>query len=102
MSEREKVARAFHDAYERLAPQFGYETREDTREFDPQSPNGQLMMAVCGEVTAPASVQDAARVLLDADDLDQHLRTENGTMIHNISVLCECLRALSQSAEGGE
>lgn len=39
-------AREFHDTYERLAPSFGYETRPDTKAFDPESPNGQLMIAV--------------------------------------------------------
>jgi hypothetical protein len=42
----ERRARAFHEAYERLAPQFGYETRADTKQFDPKSPNGLLMIAV--------------------------------------------------------
>lgn len=49
----EQRAREFHDAYERLAPQFGYETRPDTREFDPDSPNGRLMMAVIAALTPP-------------------------------------------------
>ena len=40
-------AELFHDTYERLAPSFGYETREDTKLFDPESKNGKLMMAVC-------------------------------------------------------
>ena len=44
------LARAFHEAYERLAPEYGYETREDTREFDPKSKNGRLMIAVCNEL----------------------------------------------------
>ena len=46
----ERIARQFHDTYERLAPQFGYETRKDTKVFDPQSQNGRLMIAVCAEV----------------------------------------------------
>jgi len=46
----EELARRFHDTYERLAPEFGYETRTDTREFDPQSSNGRLMIAVCKEI----------------------------------------------------
>jgi hypothetical protein len=46
----ETLARRFHDTYERLAPQYGYETREDTKAFDPATPNGRLMIAVCGEV----------------------------------------------------
>lgn len=46
------AARRFHDAYERLAPQFGYETRTDTKAFDPNSANGRLMIAVCRELAA--------------------------------------------------
>jgi hypothetical protein len=46
----EQVARLFHETYERLAPEFGYETRPHTREFNPDSDNGRLMIAVCGEV----------------------------------------------------
>ena len=45
------VARRFHETYERLAPSFGYETRHETRVFDPESPNGKLMIAVCAEIT---------------------------------------------------
>lgn len=46
----EELAVLFHDTYERLAPSFGYTTRPDTREFNPASSNGKLMIAVCGEV----------------------------------------------------
>lgn len=46
----ESIARKFHEVYERLAPDYGYVTREETRDFDPESPNGQLMIAVCAEV----------------------------------------------------
>lgn len=44
------IAKKFHEAYERLAPSFGYETRTETRAFDPETPNGRLMIAVCQEV----------------------------------------------------
>ena len=40
------LARMFHDEYERLAPRFGYKTREETRVFDMNTPNGELMCAV--------------------------------------------------------
>lgn len=46
----EQMARRFHEAYERLATQFGYGTRPDTKVFDPESKNGKLMMAVCAEL----------------------------------------------------
>lgn len=48
----EAIARHFHDTYERLAPSFGYETRPDTKAFDPTSANGRLMIAVCSEIAA--------------------------------------------------
>lgn len=44
------LARRFHEVYERLAPSFGYTTRPETREFDPESANGRLMIAVCEEL----------------------------------------------------
>lgn len=45
-----ELATRFHETYERLAPQFGYETRQDTKQFDPTTPNGQLMQAVAKEI----------------------------------------------------
>lgn len=51
------IARQFHDAYERLAPDFGYVTKLDTRKFDPYSKNGKLMIAVCGEVLAAQAAE---------------------------------------------
>lgn len=44
------LAVKFHDVYERLAPRFGYETRPDTKKFNPDTPNGKLMIAVCAEL----------------------------------------------------
>lgn len=44
------TAENLHEIYERLALDFGYETREETRDFDPNTPNGKLMMAVCAEI----------------------------------------------------
>jgi len=55
------LAERFHEAYERLAPSYGYETRPDTKAFDPFSANGRLMIAVCGELTNPTPpASDAA------------------------------------------
>lgn len=63
----EARAREFHNTYERLAPQFGYETRPDTKAFDPTSPNGRLMMAVIGELESfPARELAATAERLEA------------------------------------
>jgi len=45
-----KLAVIFHNTYERLAPDFGYETKEETKVFKAYTPNGKLMVAVCGEI----------------------------------------------------
>lgn len=44
------LARFMHSEYERLAPNFGYETRKDTKDFDPTTPNGKLVTAVMAEL----------------------------------------------------
>jgi hypothetical protein len=54
MPDAESVAKLFHEAYERLAPAFGYETREATRVPWEQVPerNKHLMIAATAEVLA--------------------------------------------------
>ena len=46
----DRMAIAFHNYYELLASSYGYVTRKDTREFDSESPNGRLMIAVCEKI----------------------------------------------------
>lgn len=55
MTRAEQFARLFHEVYERLAPNFGYETRPASQvPFDQLSANLQnLMVAVCEEVLPP-------------------------------------------------
>jgi hypothetical protein len=48
----ELLARTFHDSYERLAPSFGYDTRDDSRQPWEQVPeqNRKLMVATAEAV----------------------------------------------------
>ena len=48
MGDAERIAKAFHEAYEELAPEHGYETREASRKpwEDVPSQNRGLMVAV--------------------------------------------------------
>jgi hypothetical protein len=72
--EAERLARQFHDTYERLAPTFGYETRPETRAFDPESPNGKLMIAVCRKLApfAPSGPLFAVHAL-EAEGTVEHV-----------------------------
>lgn len=70
-----RLAETFHNAYERLAPSFGYETREDTKTFSPDSQNGKLMIATCADIlssnqlitTADADARVKAAVLAERE-----------------------------------
>lgn len=55
------LARDFHDTYEALAPFYGYETRPETREFDPETPNGKLMIAVCAVILRAYEIKEATK-----------------------------------------
>ena len=74
-----ELAERFHDTYERLAPNFGYETREDTKSFDPESKNGKLVIAVCEQVMKPllASVrEETEREVLEIVELNVAIHRE--------------------------
>jgi len=56
----EELAQMFHDTYERLAPQFGYKTREASAvawEHVPDT-NKRLMIAVAHEIIQHLSVRN--------------------------------------------
>jgi len=53
------LAELFHETYDRLAPDFGYTTQPETRDFRPDTPNGRLMIAVCGDVLKHLSCGDS-------------------------------------------
>jgi hypothetical protein len=45
-----KLAIRFHELYEKYAPEYGYDTKEESRTFDASSPNGKLMIRICREI----------------------------------------------------
>jgi len=61
-----QLAKLFHDTYERLAPQYGYETKKETRQFDENSPNGKLMVATCSEILNNLITQQSLSSSADA------------------------------------
>lgn len=106
----ESLARQFHEAYERLAPQFGYETRAETRQFDPTSPNGKLMIAVCsalavrdgaprGEVT-DADVEIVAKGIFDHWSFAKRFNKPDGVewVVNGNSTMQEVARDYARAA----
>ncbi len=43
----------FHDTYEDFAKEYGYETRNDTKVFDMESPNGKTMYKTVEKIMTP-------------------------------------------------
>lgn len=90
------LAQWFHDTYERLAPQFGYETRLDTKRFDATTPNGRLMVAVCEELrkglaqSASAPSAEALRIAQELEHShvppDNHARVMGAELIRIASI----------------
>ena len=79
------LATRFHETYERLAPLFGYETRQETRTFDASTPNGKLMVAVCASLMEDAAVRPAS---VRTDDPPMVQRLNDGREIP--STTCHC------------
>lgn len=59
----ETVARYFHEAYEALAPYFGYETRKESAVAweDVPEPNKSLMVAVASSVLCRLAPNDSLK-----------------------------------------
>lgn len=67
------MARQFHDTYERLAPSYGYKTRPETMVFNPDTPNGRLMIQTCREIMhRVAEMADAPRPQAPASGQPEH------------------------------
>jgi hypothetical protein len=68
MIQAHDLARAFHEAYERLAPRYGYQTRKDSAVpwSEVPEPNKSLMVAVAQELIDQVVVCPAAATQEDA------------------------------------
>lgn len=67
MRTAEQVARAFHEAYERLAPDHGWETQERSRKDwdDVPEANRSLMVAVAADLLDRRIITEGATLILD-------------------------------------
>lgn len=85
----EAVARAFHGAYERLAPGFHYDTRPESAvpwERVPDT-NRKLMVAVVGEVVPLVEADVSRRVRASIEALDVRQWEPDSALIRRADVL---------------
>ena len=68
-----EITKKFHDTYEKLSKEYGYETREDTKVFDINSNNGKLMYATVNEIVSP--------ILKENQELKKQLENANEKII---------------------
>ena len=76
----EETTRRFHNVYEQVAKEYGYKTREDTKELDFNSPNGMTMLKTVETITTP--------YLEEIERLNQEIRGLNNCIIEFHSEFC--------------
>lgn len=95
----EALARQFHELYESYACEFAYETRQETRAFNPTTPNGRLMIAVCKEIAdahkaaLTAAIKEARREIINEFE---EQAWHDGTMSPDVRLTFENIRAAAQ------
>lgn len=67
-----EITKNFHDTYEKLASEYAYKTREDTKVFDINSNNGKLMYATVNEIVSPILKENQ-----ELKESIEHLKKEN-------------------------
>ena len=82
-----KLACIFHELYEKHAPNYGYETREETRVFNASTPNGKLMIAVCREIDKmyQAELAERDREIADQDKMRATVIKELATVSQQLA-----------------
>jgi hypothetical protein len=53
-----KLAVLFHKLYEKHAPEYGYDTKNETKIFKAHTPNGKLMIRVCREIQKHVKIEE--------------------------------------------
>lgn len=91
-----ELAELFHKTYEELAPSFGYETRKDTKKFDPDSANGKLMAAVCQTIidrfpTLKAETRNSSESTTIHALKDHMVKTKDDTVLVDVMTKYEQL-----------
>ena len=66
-----ELAALFHSLYEKYAPEYGYITKKETRDFKAHTPNGKLMIRVCQEILTNLAEKDNEIAALEKTATEQ-------------------------------
>lgn len=87
MSELENITILFHDTYEEVSKKYGYQTREDTKVFDMESPNGKTMYETVEKIMTPY-LQELERYKNIIDELERYIKaTSSGVITENAGIV---------------
>lgn len=90
-----EITKKFHDTYEKLASEYAYETREDTKVFDINSSNGKLMYATVNEVIKPILEENKKQ----KEVIDKAIKELNDCLNINTVIRDELLNILKEVSE---
>lgn len=82
----EETTQRFHDLYEKYAPEFGYTTREDTKQLDFNSNNGKLMLKVVSEVITQEIAKTKEDIVEKAEELIRCNSIDNHDVYYNQAI----------------
>ena len=90
----EETTRRFHNVYEQVAKEYGYKTREDTKELDFNSPNGMTMLKTVEMITTPY-LEEIERLNNIINELEKFTNEriqkcyDEGCYIEEFNIYCE-------------
>ena len=77
----EETTRRFHNVYEQVAKEYGYKTREDTKELDFNSPNGMTMLKTVETITTPY-LEEIERLNNIINELEKYIDEDDWTSVN--------------------
>lgn len=100
-----EITKKFHDTYEKLASEYTYKTREDTKVFDINSNNGKLMYATVNEIVSPileenkklkeqllVAQTNEETFRLEMEDITQTLGLDEDTLFDDVKAYARSLK----------
>ena len=96
----EETTRRFHNVYEQVAKEYGYKTREDTKELDFNSPNGMTMLKTVETITTPY-LEEIERLNNIINELEKYIDEDDWTSV-NGEIAIRLIKLKLQELKGSD